>query len=66
MRLTVNGKVQELAEGITVSGLVLHLGLDGLRIAVELNREVVRRAEYTATTLKAGDTVEVVTFVGGG
>lgn len=66
MRLTVNGKATELAEGLTVSGLVQHLGLDGLRIAVELNREVVRRAEYSGTMLKAGDTVEVVTFVGGG
>ena len=42
------------------------LGLGARRIAVEVNRMVVPRAEYPSTTLREGDAVEVIHFVGGG
>ena len=65
-RVTVNGESRDLEPGTTVAGLVAALGLGPRRIAVELNRAVVPRAEYGATALHAGDAVEIIHFVGGG
>ena len=64
--LTVNGQDRELAEGTTVSDLIAELGLDPRMLAVELNLELVPRAQHPATELAAGDRIEVVTLVGGG
>jgi sulfur carrier protein len=66
MTVTVNGSAREIPEGMTVSELVLHLGLDGGPVAVERNLEVVPRAEHTRVVLSEGDVVEIVHFVGGG
>jgi thiamine biosynthesis protein ThiS len=64
--VTVNGERREVAEGTTVGGLVALLGLPRERVAVERNRDVVRRAEWDAVALEEGDVLEVVHFVGGG
>lgn len=66
MELTINGEAREVPAGLTVEGLLRHLALTGDRVAVEVNRQLVRRAERPAHTLRAGDAVEIVTFVGGG
>jgi thiamine biosynthesis protein ThiS len=66
MRITVNDQAVELATGASVSDLVQHLALPATRVAVEVNRRLVRRAEHGTTLLADGDTVEVVTLVGGG
>ena len=66
MRVELNGEPQELAEGTTLLSLVEQLSLAPERVAVELNRDVVRRADWPATRLSDGDRVEVVHFVGGG
>lgn len=66
MRVEVNGEPRELAEGTTVGALVRQLALAPDRLAVELNREVVRRAHWDATRLSEGDKIEIVHFVGGG
>jgi thiamine biosynthesis protein ThiS len=63
--LTVNGERRDVAEGLTVGALVAQLGIRG-RVAVELNGEVLRQAQHPEVTLREGDTLEVVTFVGGG
>jgi len=63
--LTVNGERRDVAEGLTVGALVARLGIRG-RVAVELNGEVLRQAQHPEVTLRDGDTLEVVTFVGGG
>jgi len=65
MRLTVNGERREVPDGVTVAALVTSLGFRG-RVAVELNGEVLRQAQHVDVQLRDGDTVEVVTFVGGG
>ncbi len=65
MKVTVNGR-DTVFEGGTVASLVLSLGFDMTRIAVELNGDVVRRADLDSTEIKDGDKVEVVHFVGGG
>ena len=66
MLLQVNGHPREVPAGLTITGLLEFLQIRTDRVAVEVNEEVVTRANHTATMLKAGDTIEVVTFVGGG
>jgi sulfur carrier protein len=66
MQITVNGDPHDVPEGLTVRGLVEHLGLTEGPVAVERNREVVPRAKHPNTPLSAGDVLEIVHFVGGG
>ncbi len=66
MMVVVNGTERDVAEGTTLGELVRGLDLEGKPFAVELNREVVRRARLAETALKDGDRVEIVTLVGGG
>lgn len=62
----MNDEPRTLAAGATVAELVSTLGLGPRRVAVELNRAIVPRADYAATRLADGDTVEIIHFVGGG
>jgi sulfur carrier protein len=66
MRLTVNGEERDVPDGLTVRGLVEHLGLTDGPVAVEKNREIVPRAEHEQVRLAVGDNIEIVHFVGGG
>ena len=66
MQITLNGEPHELPEGTTVAGLLESLHRTSGRVAVEINTDVVPRAEHAARVIAAGDRVEVVTFVGGG
>ena len=66
MRVELNGEPKELPEGATLLTLIEQLSLAPERVAVELNRDVVRRADWPATRLSDGDRVEIVHFVGGG
>lgn len=66
MHLVVNGEPCEVPESLSVRGLVEHLGLTEGPVAVELNRDVVPRAEHPSTLLAEGDVLEIVHFVGGG
>ena len=66
MRILINGEGKECEEGIFLSDLLDLLELPPQRIAVELNREVVRRADWKSTILKNEDRLEIVHFVGGG
>ena len=63
--ITVNGESRAVSS-ITVAELLKELQLENRKIAVELNREIVRRETYSETKLNAGDAVEIVNFVGGG
>jgi thiamine biosynthesis protein ThiS len=65
MTVVVNGQPRDLQEGTTVHGLLAELKLTPDKVAVELNRRLLRGEKYD-TPLKSGDAVEVVTFVGGG
>ncbi len=66
MRVTVNGDVRELRDGVTVEEFVRELGFAARRIAVEVNLDVLPRAEYVTRRLREGDVVEIVQFIGGG
>lgn len=66
MKVFVNGDEKEFGAGISLSELIDQLDLPAPRIAIELNREVVRRSEWGSTMLKDEDRIEIVHFVGGG
>ena len=66
MQLHVNGESLEVPDDLTVAGLLEHLAVRAPRVAVELNTEVVVKARHPDTRLRAGDRLEIVTFVGGG
>ena len=65
MRVRVNGENREIPDGLTVRGLISHLGLDG-PVAVERNAEVVPRSTHAEVLLQENDVIEIVHFVGGG
>lgn len=66
LKLTVNGEARDVKDGATVQSLLEELGVMRERVAVEVNLEVVRRARHAEHRLRDGDTVEIVSFVGGG
>ena len=66
MQIEVNGEPRDVASPVTLKELISQLKLAPERLAVELNREVVRRADWPRVPLKEGDRVEIVHFVGGG
>lgn len=65
MRVQVNGEQIELPDGSTVRDLIDHFKLTG-PVAVELNQAIVSRSRHAELTLSEGDTLEIVTLVGGG
>lgn len=62
----INGEEREVPSDLALTHLLEHLSLPTGRIAIELNREVVRRAEWLERIVRDGDRIEVVHFVGGG
>jgi thiamine biosynthesis protein ThiS len=66
IEVTVNGEARVVPAGATLAALLAALGLDTRKVAVERNLEIVPRSAYAATTLAAGDALEIVHFIGGG
>lgn len=66
MKIRLNGELREIEDGITISYLLRTLNLSELNIAVELNLDIIDKNEYTKFRLKDGDSVEIISFVGGG
>jgi thiamine biosynthesis protein ThiS len=66
VQLTINGEARTFDKVTSLLSLVEHLGLKADRLAVELNLEIVPRSSWAATSLKDGDKLEIVHFVGGG
>lgn len=64
--IVLNGEDREVPAGTTVAGLLRELSLPFPRVAVERNREIVRKTDYESVPLVPGDRLEIVTFVGGG
>ncbi|GAB6035201.1 sulfur carrier protein ThiS [Galenea microaerophila] len=64
--ITVNGKPHQLEASATAETLVKKLGLEGKRLAMERNEEIIPRSEYTKTPLQDGDKIEIIHAVGGG
>ncbi|HEX3144602.1 MAG TPA: sulfur carrier protein ThiS [Pyrinomonadaceae bacterium] len=66
MKIQINGQPREFSEGLTIDSLISDLKLEPTRVAIELNRNVVRRGDWQTTVLHNEDRVEIVHFVGGG
>lgn len=66
MNITVNGESRTLQSGTSLGQLMEILGLEGKRIAVEVNRDIVPRSEYDDFRLSDNDTIEIVNAIGGG
>ena len=66
MKITVNGNQIEVADGLSVAGLLASLEMSEARVAVEHNRRILQRNEYATAALTDGDTLEILGFVGGG
>ena len=64
--LRINGAERRFATPLTVEALVGELGVEGKRIAIERNGEIVPRSRYGVVELADGDRLEVVVAVGGG
>jgi thiamine biosynthesis protein ThiS len=66
IQITVNGESRAAQPGATVSDLLREIGLDGGRVAIERNLEILPRPKWQETVVTAGDRFEIVQFVGGG
>ena len=66
IEIVINGERHTTTEGQTVLGLLQQLQLDPARVAVELDRRIVRQPTWSQTLLREGAQLEIVQFVGGG
>ena len=66
MKIVINGQPRDEPAEITLAELIGELELEPTRVAVELNKQLVRRGEFGSTQLADGDVLEIVTLVGGG
>ena len=65
MQVTINGKPEEV-NGTTVSEVLKFKEIDPHMVAVELNSQIVERDQLDTTTIKGGDKLEFLFFMGGG
>jgi sulfur carrier protein len=66
MKVQINGESRDFPGILPLSALVETLGMKADRVAVELNRNIVPRAQWAETLVSEGDHLEIVQFVGGG
>ncbi len=66
MQIIVNGKPLDVPDDATAADLVAQLELNGRRIAMEVNRDILPRSRYSGHRLRPGDRVEIVHAIGGG
>jgi thiamine biosynthesis protein ThiS len=62
----LNGNKREVANHITVGRLLEDLQLKPLRVAVQVNRDIIKRDRFGEVALQPGDVIEILTFVSGG
>lgn len=66
MEIQLNGKLRTVQDGSTVRQLLDELQLQPLRVAVQVNLDIIKRDRYEDVVLQPGDKVEVLTFMAGG
>ncbi|TFH44490.1 MAG: sulfur carrier protein ThiS [Lysobacterales bacterium] len=66
MNIVLNGEKRGLDDALTLRGLIDRLELNGKRLAIEVNEEVVPRSQHSEYRLHDGDRVEIVHAIGGG
>ena len=66
IHIHINGDEKEIATGLNIAGLLDQLQIRPGRVVIELNRTIISREAHESTSLKEGDMLEIVHFVGGG
>ena len=66
MNVVVNGETRAVGAAVSIAGVVRALGLEGKRIAIERNGEIVPKSRYAQTRIEPQDRLEIVAAVGGG
>jgi sulfur carrier protein len=66
MKVFINGEMKEIIRELSLAELLVNFSLPRERIAVELNKEVVRKRDWETILVKDADKIEIVHFVGGG
>lgn len=66
MKVFLNGETKDVPTELNLEQLLEHFSLPSQRVAIELNKAVVRRADWKNTDVRDSDTIEVIHFVGGG
>jgi thiamine biosynthesis protein ThiS len=66
MQVTINGETKEITDELNLDELLKHFSLPAERVAIELNKEVVRKKDWEIVKIAEGDKLEVIHFVGGG
>lgn len=66
IEVVVNGQPRRIPEGLNVRALLHFLEIDPSRVAVELNRAIVRKSDWDSSSVLAAANIEIVWFVGGG
>jgi sulfur carrier protein len=66
MKIILNGKEFELERPVSVRGLILLRGIKSPSVVVERNRTIVSMEEWDSVMITEGDTIEVLSLVGGG
>lgn len=66
IRVRLNGRERDVPAGLTVRRLLESLELEPALVVVERNREILSRGRYDEVTVREGDSLELVHFVGGG
>ncbi len=66
IEVVLNGDPRRVPQGFHVEALLQHLAIDPAKVAVELNRSIVRKQDWRSTPVEDGALIEVVWFVGGG
>jgi thiamine biosynthesis protein ThiS len=66
IEIVVNGETRNAPAGVSLGELLVLIGIEPGRVAVERNREIVPKGKWNSTTIGSGDELEIVHFVGGG
>ncbi|MGB9244047.1 MAG: sulfur carrier protein ThiS [Candidatus Acidiferrales bacterium] len=66
MKITVNGEVRAIPDGLSVAALLQHLEMTAERVAIERNLDILPRAKWQETMVQPDDRFEIVHLVGGG
>jgi thiamine biosynthesis protein ThiS len=66
MKITINGELHDIPDGLTVAALLQHLEMAVDRVAIERNLDILPRAKWHETEVQPDDRYEIVHLVGGG
>ena len=66
MNIQLNGESHDIQEGMSVASLLRQLEIGVAQVAVEINKNILDKGGFETHVLQEGDTVEIMSFIGGG